>query len=190
MERINEEAWQALRKGATVLEADGFGEKVLELADGRMLKLFRRKRLLSSALLFPYARRFVTNAQRLARIGVPVPRVERLMRIPAIHRDAVLYEPLPGQSLRQLSKQGLPEEELQILRRQVDTLARHLCAHGLYFRSYHAGNIILTPEEKLGLIDFADMRAWPWSLGQSMYLRTLKTLANTDPAWLASPTSE
>ena len=50
MQSIDHSTYEALREGAHVLEADGSGDKVLRLADGRMLKLFRRKRLLSSAL--------------------------------------------------------------------------------------------------------------------------------------------
>ena len=72
LDRLSAVDYQALRAGAVVLEADGFGEKVLQLADGRILKLFRRKRLLSSALYYPYARRFADNAHKLAAIGVPV----------------------------------------------------------------------------------------------------------------------
>lgn len=53
MQAIDHSTYEALRKGAHVLEADGSGDKVLRLADGRMLKLFRRKRLLSSALFSP-----------------------------------------------------------------------------------------------------------------------------------------
>ena len=40
--------------GARILEQDSFGPKVYQLRDGNMLKLFRRKRLLSSALLRPH----------------------------------------------------------------------------------------------------------------------------------------
>lgn len=185
MDIIDEPSYQNLRAGARVLEADGFGDKVLLLGDGNILKLFRRKRLLSSALWSPYARRFATNAQRLTRIQVPVPEVLQLMRISSIARDAVLYRPLPGESLRQLSTQELPEARLQAIRQQLDALVRHLCVNGLYFRSLHAGNVILTPEDTLGLIDFADMRAYPWPLGQSAYQRMLKPMLKTDAHWVS-----
>lgn len=93
-----------LRDNAEVLEADGHGDKVLRLRDGSFLKLFRRKRLISSAALFPYAERFARNASELARRGIVCPKVLDVLRIPHIQRDAVHYEPLPGQTLRQLDR--------------------------------------------------------------------------------------
>jgi hypothetical protein len=62
LKRLVHDDYLAMRAGATVLEADGFGDKVLRLADGTMLKLFRRKRLFSSAAWYPYAQRFADNA--------------------------------------------------------------------------------------------------------------------------------
>lgn len=66
-------AYEALRAGAQVLEADKHGDKVLRLADGNFLKLFRRKRLISSAALYPYAQRFADNTATLQRLAVPCP---------------------------------------------------------------------------------------------------------------------
>ena len=82
-------AYLALRENATVLEADGSGDKVLLLEDGTILKLFRRKRLISSALLFPYAQRFADNIDALKKRGIPCPDVIATYRIASISRDAV-----------------------------------------------------------------------------------------------------
>lgn len=154
MEKLSEEDYQRLRAGAEVLEQDGFGEKVLLLADGRILKLFCRKRLFSSALYYPYAQRFADNARKLAAIGVPVPAVEKVWRIPAIERDAVLYTPLPGNSLRKMLGEDLSAERKQALRTQLSQLVAHLFDHGMIFRSLHTGNVIVMPEGQMGLIDF------------------------------------
>jgi len=51
----------ALRQRAPVIEGDKFGDKVRQPADGPYLKLFRRKRRVTSAALKRYARRFVDN---------------------------------------------------------------------------------------------------------------------------------
>ena len=48
---IENQDFLALKAGAEILEEDAYGEKVLRLADGTLLKLFRRKRLISSAAL-------------------------------------------------------------------------------------------------------------------------------------------
>ena len=65
MRVIDYPSYLQLRDNAEVLEADGHGDKVLRLRDGSFLKLFRRKRLISSAALFPYAERFARNASEL-----------------------------------------------------------------------------------------------------------------------------
>ena len=49
LQTLSNDEYLALRANATVLEYDLHGEKVLQLADGSYLKLFRRKRLISSS---------------------------------------------------------------------------------------------------------------------------------------------
>ncbi|MET3716444.1 hypothetical protein ABMD26_002692 [Pseudomonas sp. PvP001] len=100
--RLPQAAFDTLTTGAKVLEADSHGAKVYLLADGNILKLFRRKRLFSSALLRPYSARFIANAQRLQQLGVPTLKVLQHYRLDKPGMTAVLYEPLPGRNLRQL----------------------------------------------------------------------------------------
>ncbi|MBK6960829.1 MAG: hypothetical protein IPN63_15220 [Gammaproteobacteria bacterium] len=95
-------AYQDLVAGGPVLEADGHGDKLIALRDGRYLKLFRRKRLFSSALMRPYSRRFDRNARALRDLGILTVAPERLLRIPHLRRTAVLYRPLAWQTLREL----------------------------------------------------------------------------------------
>src|SRR5690606_11004632 len=124
-------------------EADSHGEKVLLLADGSFLKLFRRKRLLSSALLWPYARRFASNARQLARLGVPTLQVIALYRLQEPARHLVHYRPLPGVTLRQIRRDALPCPAQ--LFEQLGGFVARLHQQGVYFRSIHLGNIVLTP---------------------------------------------
>lgn len=156
MQTLDLASYQTLRSGATVLEADGHGDKVLQLPDGRFLKLFRRKRLISSAALYPYAQRFSDNITALQQRGIPCPEVEAIFRIPAIERDAVLYRPLPGHTLRQVLKASQPD--INGLDAKLATFVAHLHNNGVYFRSLHLGNILLTDRGELGLIDVADMQ--------------------------------
>lgn len=169
LKTLTQQEYLAMREGAVVLEFDRFGDKVLRLSDGSMLKLFRRKRLLTSAALFPYARRFARNALTLARLGIPVPQVVAVGRIPELARDFVHYRPLAGSTLRQLAHSGLDEAKQQQLRDQLTRFIVHLHDLGVYFRSLHIGNVVLTPDGRFGLIDFSDLRVYPWSLGS--YLR-------------------
>lgn len=176
--------------GARVLEADPHGAKVLLLTDGTILKLFRRKRLISSAMLFPYATRFASNARKLARLGVPVPEVIDVLRIPELERDAVHYRPLPGVTLRQLAAESLPAERRKRLRDAFNRLVVLLHDNGVYFRSLHIGNVIVTADDRLGLIDFSDMRIYPWSLGSYLRRRNIQRLYKVaaEVEWIDLPT--
>jgi tRNA A-37 threonylcarbamoyl transferase component Bud32 len=183
MQSIDHSTYEALRKGAQVLEADGSGDKVLRLADGRMLKLFRRKRLLSSALFFPYAQRFANNTNALQQRGILCPNVIAVYRIPSIERDGVYYAPLAGETVRQL--QGTPEET-ETLRSQLGAFIAQLHEKGVYFRSLHFGNVVQTPENQLGLIDIADLRCQRHALSDSKRLRNFAHLLRykQDRQWL------
>lgn len=183
MQAIDHSTYEALRKGADVLEADGSGDKVLRLTDGRMLKLFRRKRLLSSALLFPYAKRFADNTLALKNLGIPCPTVIAVYRIPSIERDCVYYSPLAGQTIRQL--QGKTDQD-EILKFQLGGFFAQLHEKGVYFRSLHFGNVVLTPEHDLGLIDIADLRCQRGALSDSKRLRNFAHLLRyrEDRQWL------
>lgn len=176
MDRLGKQEYLALREGGEVLEQDAHGEKVLRLADGSILKLFRRRRAISSAALFPYARRFAGNARLLANRDIPVPQVLRVVRIPAIERDAVHYLPLAGRPLRELVRSGLSAERQAALQALFTRFVIHLHDQGIYFRSLHLGNVILTPDERLGLIDFADMRVHPWALGRYLRARNMRRM--------------
>ena len=68
----------------------------------------------------------------------------------------MLYAPLPGSSLSQLAKQ--PDFSWTTILPELIGFVRELHRKGIYFRSLHLGNIILTPQGSLGLIDIADMR--------------------------------
>ncbi len=172
--------FMALKAGAEVLEADLHGEKVLRLADGTMLKLFRRKRLLTSAAWYSYAQRFVDNAVALQQRGIPVPCVIAAMRIPSVKRDAVHYQPLEGVTLRQLIRQGLDAEIEQALKKRFTEFVIRLHALGIYFRSLHLGNVILTPSGELGLIDFSDLRIYSRALPVFMRRRNIQRMLGID----------
>lgn len=145
----------ALTIGAQILEEDSLGPKVYRLADGTFLKLFRRKRLLSSALLYPYSIRFWENAERLKRLGIPTLTPIHLYRLEEASLSAVLYRPLPGKTLKDLYLEN-PDAFPEHLPKLIDFI-RMLHRNGIYFRSLHLGNIVLTPQGALGLIDIADL---------------------------------
>lgn len=175
-----------MREGAKVLEVDHYGEKVLRLVDGTILKLFRRRRrLISSATFFPPARRFANNAEALVNLSIPVPQVIEVLRIPSINRDAVHYAPLAGNTLRELIASGLSPEREQELKTSFTRFVIRLHDNGVYFRSLHLGNVVCTPEGTLGLIDFADLRIYPWALGKYLRARNIRRMQGMDESgWL------
>lgn len=183
MQALDHAHYLALVEGAEVLEADHSGDKVLRLVDGSMLKLFRRKRLISSAAWSPYAQRFADNCATLAQRSVPCPRVLTVFRIAQIKRDAVHYAPLAGQTLRQVMHQASSGDEL---RAQLGAFIAELHEKGIYFRSAHLGNVILTPQGTLGLIDIADMKTFRRPLRKTLRLRNFKHMLRytEDRQWL------
>ncbi|MFY1666375.1 toluene tolerance protein [Pseudomonas sp. Pseu.R1] len=177
--------YQALRQDAEVIEADVFGDKVLRLTDGNFMKLFRRKRLISSAALFPYAKRFANNALTLRKRGIPCPHVLETYRVGEIARDVVHYQPLPGLTLRQLIAKPEHFNDAALLRK-FGRFVAELHNQGIYFRSLHLGNVVMTPENEFGLIDIADMKTLRRPLRKSLCLRNFQHMRRykNDHAWL------
>ena len=180
MKTIALDKYLALREGATIIEADRFGDKVLRLADGSFVKLFRRKRLISSAAWYPYAQRFADNAQALEKRGIPCPRTIGLYRIADVARDAVHYHPLPGTTLRQLLRDGVDAGTRDQLRTAFNRFVRRLHDSGIYFRSLHLGNVVLTPRNELGLIDISDIRVYRKPLSKFWRARNLRRMEGID----------
>lgn len=182
MQQLEKTDYLKLREAAHVIEADQYGDKVLQLTDGSFLKLFRRKRLLTSAAFYPYAQRFADNASQLQRRHIQTPTIIGVYRVAAIERDIVHYLPLPGQTIRQLFNNGEPEK----LKTELGRFVALLHEQGVYFRSLHLGNIVQTPAYELGLIDIADLRCQSRSLSQRLRLRNFNHLLRyeNDRAWL------
>lgn len=183
MQTLNHSDYLALREGAKTLEADSHGDKVLLLPDGSYLKLFRRKRLLSSAAIWPYAQRFADNIKSLQKRSIPCPEIIAIYRVAAIARDAVHYAPLLGETVRHLIQH---ETDNDSLRTQLGRFVAVLHERGIYFRSLHLGNIILTPDNKLGLIDIADMNCKRWPLSKGQRIRNFQHMLRyeVDKQWL------
>ncbi len=144
-----------LTRGATELERDRHGVKVLLTPDKQIIKLIRIKRWLSLSAIYPYSLRFQRNAKRLRAMGIPCVDVKRVFYCHALKRHGVIYPLLDGESLERIAGQdGISDELFQDLARFIALLH----GKGVYFRSLHLGNILLLPQGGFGLIDVADMR--------------------------------
>lgn len=129
---------------------DRHGLKVIATPDGDLMKFFRRKRLLSSALWNPYAGRFAKNALKLKNLGIPTVEVTGIWRVSSLKRDMVGYRRLEGECLRDLDKSPV----------LIERLAGFISAlhqKGVFFRSVHFGNILVMPDGRMALIDIVDI---------------------------------
>ncbi|MBA1262966.1 lipopolysaccharide kinase InaA family protein [Stutzerimonas stutzeri] len=182
MQTLSREDYAAWCNDAQVLERDGHGEKVLRLADGTFLKLFRRKSWFSKTALYPPAKRFAKNAAALQLLGIPCPKVIQLYRMSSPYRSVVHYQPLAGETLRNLLQKDstLDQRKLYIRLAEFITKLHNL---GVYFRSLHMGNIVLTPDNRLGLIDISDMRCLGRPLSRRMRNRNYQHLLRYESDW-------
>ncbi len=160
--KISPEELRRLCINAEILEQDEHGIKVFRLGDGDIFKVFRVKNIVSSARIYSYARRFCRNAHRLQKLGIATITIKQLFHFEDSTNTAVLYEPLPGKTLWQVFA---AKELNQPLLAKLGEFVARLHQKGIYFRSLHLGNIVLTPESELGLIDISDMSIFPWKLG-------------------------
>lgn len=175
MQLLTQEAFDAMRAGAKVIEKDHYGEKVLLLTDGTYLKLFRRKSWFSKTAFYPPAKRFAANALSLSRRQIPCPNVLAVYRLASPYRSVVHYEPLQGDTLRALLKCVDGDQQRELLD-GLGTFIARLHEAGVYFRSLHFGNIVVTPEQRFGLIDISDMRCLDRPLSRSMRRRNYEHL--------------
>lgn len=168
---LTQEAFQQLIQNAESIEEDSHGPKVYRFENGEYLKVFRRKRLLSSALLRPYSQRFWENASRLEELDIPTVQPLQLFKLATAGWTAIRYKALPGETLKDLLTQH--GELSASLFEQLIELFKDLHRKGIYFRSLHLGNIVRTPEGQLGLIDIADLQFLASPLSKDKVRRNL-----------------
>jgi tRNA A-37 threonylcarbamoyl transferase component Bud32 len=142
---------------------------VLETPNGEMMKLFRLKRLFSSAMYYPYAKRFVNNAKKLTALSIPTVNVKNLYYCPAIKRHIVIYQKLEGELLRTVLENNT-EQSANIYTQFAEFVAL-LHAKGVYFRSIHLKNVLLLSNGALGLIDISDLQVRSRPLSTSARIR-------------------
>jgi len=159
--------------GATVISKDQYGDKVLKLPDGLMVKLFRLKRRLSSAIIRPYAKRFERGARRLRELNIPSVEVVDTFRVRSIGRDVVVYHPLEGETLREALNGS---EDKEALLKLFSAFFAGLHDRGIYFRAIHFGNVIVIPGGEFGLIDVSELRISPSSLSVRKRVRNFKPI--------------
>ncbi|GAB3105331.1 toluene tolerance protein [Aestuariicella hydrocarbonica] len=138
-----------------VLEKDGHGPKVILLAEDRYLKIFYPKRAISMSRLRSRASQFASNAAKLKKRGITTVGILDVFRTCNPRRDCVCYHGIPGETVRSALKKTPRDTALS---KQLGGYIAQLHNAGVMFRSLHFGNVIQLPDQRLGLIDIADMR--------------------------------
>ncbi len=157
--RVGAAEFEALCAAGSVLERkQATGEiKVVRFSESipaLIIKVWHPKKLVSSARLNPYDRRFRRHARRLRALGFTAPLVCGWGSIgftgSLVRSRFVCYEALPGVSLRELK----PDADLPSAARFI----ARLHDRGVDFRSLHMGNLLQTEDRRHGLIDLTDCR--------------------------------
>jgi len=174
MKMLSAQAFEKLKRVSEVVASDGTGVKVLRTGKDRYLKLFRVKRIFSSARIYPYWRRFIKHVTGLKRRGIPTVEVIGTVRVPSEGKTGVFYRALEGRTVREIAESGELDENLVS---RLGGFFAELHSKGIYFRSIHLGNIVLAPDGRFGLIDVSDMRMYHlWPLRRNVRLRNFSHL--------------
>lgn len=170
---LNKVDFEVMCEEGKVLEQDERGVKVVQLTNGNIVKLFRLRSVISGGRIYSYARRFCRNAIRLNARDIPTVKVKQLYHFKENSNTAVLYEPLPGDTIKDIVKRG--EVSTDFIKALAAFLSK-MHKNGVHFHSLHTGNVVLTPEGKIGLIDISDLSIYPWPLFCNTRARSFKRL--------------
>jgi hypothetical protein len=168
MRTLSNDQYDALLMQSGIIEKDRHGIKVVRLPDGNFLKTFWYRHRISSRRLYPEWLRFVLHAGALKRREIPTVTVLESVRIPHLQRTAVIYQPLPGRTLRQVAADG---EFDAALAGRLGRFVAQLHRKGVHFHSLHLGNVLLCSDGTFGLIDISDMKIFPWPLWANTRMR-------------------
>ena len=175
MQVLSAAEYERLTDGAEILARDDYGIKVLRQSNGTIFKLFRLKRKLSSAVLWPYALRFERASKQLAALKIPTVEVSGVYKIPSIKRHVVIYRELPGAMLRSvLAANDNSNKYIARLAAFISTLHER----GVYFRGIHLGNIVVLENDNMGLIDVSEARVKSRKLGACLRARNFRPLVS------------
>ena len=173
MKKLDRDGYDHMTSGAEVMSRDRYGDKVLRLADGSMAKFFRLKRVFSSGVIWPYAKRFERAARKLLEMNVPCVEVIASYRVRFIGRDVVIYKPLEGETLRTALIRSSGQT---VLLETFSGFLAHLHNKGIYFRAVHFGNVIVLPDKRFGLIDVSEFHLCRAPLSISKRVRNFKPM--------------
>ncbi len=158
MDNLSSIQFERLVEGARVLTQGRRGPCVYLTPAGKVVKLFRQKGWWSSNRLYPYARRFARNAERLRELGFTSVNVERLAECRDLKAHLVVYPLLPGETIRELAARAEDQQ------RALAGLPAYLSAlhhSGVYYKALHLGQVLARADGSFALIDIHSTRFFP-----------------------------
>ena len=175
VERMSTDEFDRFAARSDVLSSDLNGVKVLRADDGTMLKIFRRKRRLSSALFSPYALRFGHASQELVRRGISTVETLRVVTLDEPGHTGVIYRYLEGTPLRDALETADDDARTALMEAFHDFVAR-LHQNGVYFRGLHFANVLVQSKDSFALIDVSEVRFLRGPLSSNLRARNFKPL--------------
>jgi tRNA A-37 threonylcarbamoyl transferase component Bud32 len=145
-----------LLNSAHIIEQDSFGAKVARLNDGQFLKILRRKKSWKANEVAK-VKLFCKNALTLKASDIATLEPRQILQIAELQKAAVIYQPLNGTPLRSALTGLNSTAEAAKLIEKLAQFIQTLHQRGIYFRSLHADNILVT-DDGFGLIDILDMQ--------------------------------
>jgi tRNA A-37 threonylcarbamoyl transferase component Bud32 len=145
-----------LLNNAQIIEQDSFGAKVARLNDGQFLKILRRKKSWKANEVAK-VKLFCKNALTLKANDIATLEPRQILQIAELQKAAVIYQPLNGTPLRSTLAGLNSTAEAAKLIEKLAQFIQVLHQRGIYFRSLHADNILVT-DDGFGLIDILDMQ--------------------------------
>jgi tRNA A-37 threonylcarbamoyl transferase component Bud32 len=125
--------------------------KIALTPEGRVIKVaYWRSRLLSSSWFYPYHARFLKRSRKLNQMGILTPQIINIYQCPGLQCDILLYPQINGQSLLDC----FDDSHLPLLARFINELHDA----GVFFWDLHLGNIVISDQDRLGLLDVATAR--------------------------------
>lgn len=149
MKIISNQELSTLCQNTIILQAN----KVYLRADNIIVKLILDRGLISSATLFPHARRIQKNAMQLTEKNIATIEVQDIFYCPERKVSVVLYAGLAGTDCRV----KVAESDLSLLTNLVSYVAS-LHNKGIFFWDLHLGNILYQENKQFALIDIATVK--------------------------------
>jgi RIO-like serine/threonine protein kinase len=157
LERLSAAQLSDLLNNSRIIEQDSFGAKVARLNNGQFLKILRRKKNWKANEVAK-VKLFCKNALALKAKGIHTLEPQQILQIAELQKAAVIYQPLSGTPLRSALATIDSTAEAEKMIEKLAQFIHILHQRGIYFRSLHADNILVTDDGDFGLIDILDMQ--------------------------------